>query len=139
MNEELGHGPRLSDEEYERRVVELYCGLPPVPTREQDARVRRQELELAIDHRLGNDFPHDRREALWAIQQRVERRRIRLMFRHLVRWLLPGGVTRGANRLAGYLVDKYAKELNRAELENFFGDAQARSPGQAPPCPRGGG
>ena len=122
MNENLGHGPRLTDEEYERRVVELYSGQPPVPTREQDRRIRRQELELAIDHRLGTDFPRDRREALWAIQQRVERRRKRLMFRYLVKWLLPGGVSRGANRLAGYLVDEYAKELNEAELRAFFGE-----------------
>lgn len=112
MNEKLGHGPRLSDEEYDRRVVELYCGLPPVPTREQNTRVRRQELELAIDHRLGIDFLRDRRDALWALQQRVERKRMRLMFRHMVRWLLPGGVSRGATHLAGYLVDEYAKELN---------------------------
>jgi hypothetical protein len=122
MNEELGHGPRLTDEEYDRKVVELYRGLPPVPTREQDTRIRRQELELAIDHRLGKDFPRDRRDALWVIQQRVERRRKRLMFRHLVRSLLPGGVSRGANRLAGYLVDEYAKELNQAELKSFFGE-----------------
>ncbi len=132
MNEKLGHGSRISDEEYDRRVVELYSELPPVPTREQDTRVRRQELELAIDHRLGKDFSRDRRDALWALQQRVERRRMRLMSRHLVRWLLPGAVPRGANRLAGYLVDEYARELNRAELESFFGDAQACSPGQAP-------
>jgi len=122
MNEDLGHGPRLTDEEYERRVIELYRGLPPVPTREQDRRIRRQELELAIDHRLGQDFPRERRDALWAIQQRVERRRSWLMLRHLARWLMPGGVSRGANRLAGYLVDEYAKELNAAELQAFFGD-----------------
>lgn len=122
MNVELGHGPRLTDEEYDRKVIELYRGLPPVPTREQETRIRRQELELAIDHRLGKDFPPDRRDALWAIQQKVERRRARLMLRYLVKRLLPGAVSRGANRLAGYLVDEYAKELNQAELKSFFGD-----------------
>ncbi len=122
MNGKLDHGPRLADEEYERRVVALYDGLPPFPTRKQDAHVRRQELDLAIDYRLGTAFPRHRREALWAIQQRVERRRAWLMARHLVKWLLPGGVTRGADRLAGYLVDEYAKELTPAELESFFGD-----------------
>ena len=136
MDEELGHGRRLSDEEYDRKVVALYSGLPPVATRQQDKCVRRHELDLAIDHRLGIDFPRDRRDALWAIQQRVERRRIRLMFGYLVRWLMPGAVSRGANRLAGYLVDEYAKELNHAELESFFDDASDPRPNQSPPCPR---
>ncbi len=122
MNDELGHGPRLSDEEYDRRVVELYRGLSPDLSSEQEAYVRRQELELAIDHRLGKDFPHSRRDALWAIQQRVERRRTWLMARHILRWLLPGGVDRGANRLASYLVKEYEKELTRAELQSFFRD-----------------
>lgn len=122
MQDELGHGPRLSDEEYDRRVVELYRGLSPDPTRKQDTYIRRQELELAIDHRLGKDFPRHRRDALWAIQQRVERRRGWLIARHFLRWLLPGGVRRGANRLAGYLAKEYARELNRAELQSFFRD-----------------
>ena len=44
------------------------------------------------------------------------------MARHILRWLLPGGVDRGANRLASYLVKEYEKELTRAELQSFFRD-----------------
>jgi hypothetical protein len=78
MQEDLTHGPRLTDEEYEKRIIELHRDLPPMPTKDQDREVRRLELDLAIDHRLGRDFPRERRDALWAVQQRVEKKRVRL-------------------------------------------------------------
>ena len=117
---DLGHGPRLSDREYERRIVELYSGLPRSPRKEVEVEVRRRELDLAIDHRLGQDFPKERREALWDIQRRVEKKRLRLVlywFTHFItyRWL-----HRRANKVAGYLVDEYAKVLTKDELRAFF-------------------
>ena len=128
MSGDLSHGPRLSEEEYERRVVGLYSQLPSEPTREHERRVRRRELELAIDQRLGRDFPRERREALWAIQEKVERNRGRRLFTYLLRRVFPNGVASGTHRLAGYLVDEYAKVLNQAELESFFGEEEARHP-----------
>jgi len=122
------HGPRLSDEEYDKSVVALHSDLPPVPTREQERRTRRQELELAIDHRLGRDFPLHRREALWAIQQRVERKRLRLIFWHFLKRFFAKSLARRAQGLAGYLVDQYRKELSESELESFFGAEEARHP-----------
>ena len=115
------HGPCLTGEEYDKGIVELHGDLPPMPTKEQQKRVRRQELELAIDHRLGRDFPLHRREALWAIQRRVERKRGRLIFKHLLRRFFARSLARDAQGLAGYLVDEYAKELSKSELESFFG------------------
>ena len=70
MPEKINHGPRLTDEEYEKKMIELHRDLPPMPSEEQDRQVRRMALDLAIDHRLGRDFPPERRELLWAIQQR---------------------------------------------------------------------
>ena len=128
MSEEIDHGPRLTDDEYFKRITELHGNLPPSPTREQDRQVRRQELELAIDHRLGRDFPRRRREALWAIQQRVERKRLRLIFKYFLRKLFAKSLARDAQGLAGYLVDEYAKVLSKTELENFFGAEEVRNP-----------
>lgn len=128
MNKELDHGPRLTDEEYEKRIIALNSDLPPVPTREQDRQVRRQELELAIDHRLGLDFPRHRREALWAIQKKVEKKRLRLIFKYFLRKLFSKGLARDAQGLAGYLVKEYAKVLSKTELESYFGPEEARSP-----------
>lgn len=117
---DLGHGPRLSQKEYERRIVELYTGLPPSPDKEAQARLRRCELDLAIDHRLGQDFPQARRAALWEIQQQVEKKRLRLVLQWLFHFVSYRWLYTRANKLAGYLVDEYAKVLTKDELQAFF-------------------
>lgn len=116
------HGPRLSGPEYDRRIVALHSGLPPRLGRNQQTELRRVELELSIDYRLGVDFPADRRDQLWAVAQRIERRRLRLIFRYLMRRLRPHGTEMGAADMAGYLVQEYSRVLNETELEAFLGD-----------------
>ena len=120
MPQKLAYGPRLTDQDHARLVRDLYLGIPAMPLRDFDRTIRRKELDLAIDHRLGCDFPQDRREAMWAVAERVERKRGRLIFRHLVRRLLPHSLANGANGLAGFMVDEYAKVLSPAELQEFF-------------------
>lgn len=136
MTTDLGHGPRLTDEEYDRRVVRLQQSLPPMPTREQEHRARQQQLNLAIDHRLGADFPQDRRDALWAIMERVEKRRLRLAARYALRFLfrrshVPAGLANRAQGLAGFMVEAFAEVLNEQELQSFFG----LEPGERPHLP----
>jgi hypothetical protein len=128
MPEEFDYGPRLTDEEYERRVVDLQRQLPRLPGRDLDAQVRRRQLDLAIDHRLGCNFPQERREALWAIQQDVERRRLRLAFKYFVRKVFRKALVKDAQALAGYVVDEYAKVLTEAELRSFFGLRKGERP-----------
>lgn len=125
---DLNYGPRLTDDEYERRIIELHRGLPPMPTKDQDREVRRRELELAIDHRLGRDFPAERREALWAAKERVEKKRLRLGIKYLLKKLFAKNVAREAQSLAGYMVDEYATVLNSAEIESFFGLKKGERP-----------
>jgi hypothetical protein len=120
MPEDPTHGPRLSDEEYERRIIELHRDLPPMPTKEQDRDVRRRELDLAIDHRLGRDFPSERREALWAVKERLEKKRLRFGVKFLLKKLFGKSVAEDAQGLAGYIVDEYAKVLSKTELKTFF-------------------
>ena len=131
MQEELNHGPRLTVEEYERKIIELHSGLPPMPTKDQDREVRQMELNLAIDHRLGRDFPPERREDLWKIQQRVEKKRLWLALKYPLRRLFAKSLARDAQGLAGFLVDEYAKVLTQSELKSFF-DLQE---GQRPALP----
>jgi hypothetical protein len=128
MNDDLGYGPRLADEEYDKQIIELHRNLPPVSSREQDQKIRRQELELAIYHRLGRDFPSSKREALWAINQKVDKKRIRLIFKYMLRRFFTHSLAREAQGLAGYLVHEYANVLSRKELESFFGTEEARHP-----------
>ena len=131
MQEELNHGPRLTVEEYERKIIELHSGLPLMPTKDQDRQVRQMELNLAIDHRLGRDFPPERREALWKIQQRVEKKRLWLALKYPFRRFLAKSLAWDAQGLAGFLVDEYAKVLTQSELKSFF-DLQE---GQRPALP----
>jgi hypothetical protein len=128
MPSELNYGPRLTDDEYERRIIDLHRGLPPMPTKDQDREVRRQELELAIDHRLGRDFPRERREALWAAKERVEKKRLRLGVKFLIKRLFAKNVNKEAQGLAEYMVDEYAKVLNASEIESFFGLKKGERP-----------
>lgn len=128
MQEELNYGPRLTDEEYEKGIIELHRDLPPMPSEEQDRQKRRMALNLAIDHRLGREFPQERRELLWAIQQRVEKRRLWLAFKYPFRRIFAKTLARGAQGLAGYLVDEYAKVLTKSELKSFFGVDEGQRP-----------
>lgn len=129
MSADLGYGPCLTDEEYEKAVVELHSGLPPAPSRAQNRNVRRMELDLAIDHRLGREFPRSKRDALWRIQQKIEKRRGGLVFKYLLRKLFYRSLARDAQSLAGYLVKEYAEVLNQKELERFLGSEEVKSPG----------
>lgn len=129
MRNDLGYGPRISGEEYDRRIIALHRDLPPVPGRDEEVAVRRKELDLAIDHRLGLDFPRDKREALWAIQERIEKKRGRLILKHLLGKLFSRGLVQDAQDLSRYLVKEYEKVLSQKELECFFGREEVRNPG----------
>lgn len=120
MQSEPEYGPRLSTEEYESRILDLYRNLPPMPSADQDREVRRQELELMIDHRLGRNFPEDRRSALWAAQQSIEKKRLRLGVKYLLRRFTTAFFARNAQSLAGYAAEEYAKVLSPEELRRFL-------------------
>jgi hypothetical protein len=115
------YGVRLTDEEYDRRIIDLHRGMPPMPTREEDRALRRRALDLAIDYRLGRDFPQTRRAALWAAAERVESRRIRLGVTYVVDALFARLRRRHANALARMLAREYSKVLTPPELRAFLG------------------
>jgi hypothetical protein len=131
MRLEPQYGPRLSNEEYDKRILSLYRSLPPLPSHDQDTEVRRQELNLAIDHRLGRGFPEERRSALWAVQQRIEKKRLRLGMKYLLRRLIGRFFARDARSLAGYAAEEYARVLSPGEL-NLFLDLKDGEPPRLP-------
>ena len=128
MKTELDHGLCLSGEEYDKRIAALHANLPPTLSPDMERQVRRKEMEIAIDYRLGCTFPKHRRHQLWEVQERVEKRRVRLIFQYLFRRFFSKGFARSAQNLAGYLVDEYAKVLSREELEQYFGKDEVRNP-----------
>lgn len=123
------HGPRLSLAEYERRLIALHTGHAQPPTPDQDRERLRAQLDLDIDFRLGTRFPADRREAMWAVRQRVERQRVRLLLSHVVRKIWPRLLARGATGLADTMAESYAEVLSPAELQRFLGLQAGEKPG----------
>ena len=113
-------GPRLSGAEYDRLVTALHERLPDNPDRALKRFIRRKELDLAIDHRLGRDFPADRREALWRVSERIDKKRRRLVWRYFFLKLI-GRLGRQATDLADLVIDEYSEVLSRDELEQYFG------------------
>lgn len=123
----FAHGPRISAEEYEQRIIDLHSTHSPT-SRAQEREVQRKELDLAIDHRLGTHFPAERRDALWAAQERIDKKRLRLMFKYLFRRFLARGLAREAQGVARELVQEYGRVLSPAELEDFLGREEVRDP-----------
>ena len=120
MSEKTPYGPKLTLEEYEQALVQLHSGLPPMPSKELDRSVRERELNLAIDHHLGQGFPLERRQALWTIQEQIEKKRLRLVFKYVLRKLLHRNLYRDIQGIAGFMVDEYAKVLSESEVREFF-------------------
>jgi hypothetical protein len=120
------YGPRLTDEQYDRAIVDLHRGMSPMPTWEEDRARRRRALDLAIDHRLGRNFPQERREALWKASERVESKRIWIGLKYLIRSLAGGRAH--AEALTKALGREYGKVLTAAELEQFLGPAPLALP-----------
>jgi hypothetical protein len=128
MQREPDYGPRLSGEEYEREILGLHRGLPPLPSPEQDKEARWRELELAIDHRLGLAFPAERRAALWAVQQRIERKRLLLGIKYLLHRAVARALARNAQSLAEFAAAEYATVLSSGELKRFLDLREGEQP-----------
>jgi len=125
MTDDLGYGRRLSGDEYDKRVVELHRHASPMPSKEEDTEIRRRELNLSIDYRLGIDFPLHKREALWEIMQQVEKKRLWLGFKLGLRQLLfrdpiPKEIRRGTDAMAAVMVKEFSRILDAKELRSFF-------------------
>jgi len=128
MQGHVQYGPRLTGAEYERKLLSLHGSLPALPSPEQDREVRRQELELAIDYRLGRDFPAERRSALWAVQERIEEKRLRLGLTYFLRRLAAKLLFRDAHSLAAYAVEEYGRVLSPEELRCFLDLKEGEEP-----------
>ncbi len=133
----VDHGPRLSGAEFDRRVAELYLGLPARPNAAEEREARRQELELRIDHRLGVGFPGARRVALWEVSERVGRQPFRMLLAFQLGRVLPRFLAAAARRLGGRVIEEYGRVLSPPELALFFGADEVASPGL--PVDRSGG
>jgi hypothetical protein len=65
---------------------------------------------------------------LWAAQQRIEKKRLRLGMKYLLRRFLVRLFARDAQSLAGYAAEEYARILSPAELKRFLDFKESEPP-----------
>ncbi|WP_111656030.1 hypothetical protein [Isoalcanivorax indicus] len=114
----MNHGRRLSKGEFERLIVALNSALPENPEPLDLRALARREFEAMINYRLGEDFPLERRQILWDIQQRYQRGMINSMALLLSKKLLETRL----NWLADVLIGSHKACLTQEEFEALFSD-----------------
>ncbi|WP_265211977.1 hypothetical protein [Herbaspirillum lusitanum] len=122
MPSDLNHGPKLTRQQFDRAVVELYERQGHTLGTPHDAELRQRELNLLIDYRLGRDFPADRRIQLWKIQQRIEQRRFRTLAQSVLVKILPRVKINRFNVLLGFARQSYSEVLTSQEIAAFLSD-----------------
>lgn len=111
----LPYGATISQQQYDERVLALHNNAPPIPTAHQDLQIRHGELNALIDHKLGTQFPHDRRKALWDIQCRLDRKRLLHVLKGFVTHPLSP-----SEALTKPQVKGFSNVLSENELQAFF-------------------
>ena len=129
MNEiELGnpmdHGRKLTADEYRQALIQLYTRF-----RGPDGRLdvlgedlRMAELNLAIDFRFGIDFPVERRQQLWQVQEKLEKRRRVGMMSIAFSMVSAIGRRLRSGMLTKFLFKEYAAVLSPDEMKLFLED-----------------
>jgi len=108
------YGPKITREESDQRCIELALKYE-TPSKAQELEVKRATMDVMIDHKLGQNFPQDRRDRLWDYQEGFHK----TMLLHtakafVVRPWDPMG------SLGKDLVKRFAKELTMDELKQYF-------------------
>ena len=118
---DLGYGSRLNSEEYTSSIIALYDQYPAMPTKKQDEMLRKATLDLTIDHRLGIEFPREKRNQLWSIQKDIDKKRFWIGAKYFVKSLLPGDShTLHEEELIACVLEKYRTVLNKQEIKQYF-------------------
>ena len=129
------YGPRLSSEEYQQAVAELYrraAEAQAAPDRgDIEQVVKEGEFNLAIDHKLGRNFPAEKREALLQAKRRAEKQRLRLVGRFIRKSLRDREFASGMQVWLEQLAEAFSQVLSPEELDAFM----ERAPGEKPVFP----
>jgi hypothetical protein len=126
------YGPRLSSDEYEQAVVELYrraaegrvgAGQGDVAQALKDG-----EFNLAIDHKLGKNFPAEKRQALLEAKRRAEKQRLRLVGRFIRKCVRERKFASGMQVWLEHLAEAFSKVLSAEELNAFISERPGEKP-----------
>ncbi|MBT9612215.1 MAG: hypothetical protein IV108_02995 [Burkholderiales bacterium] len=129
------YAPRLSSEEYQQAVAALYRRVAeaPLPGAQGDITqaLKTAEFNLAIDYKLGRNFPQEKRTALLAAKRRAEKQRLRLAGKFLQKSIRDKAFASGMQVWVEQLAEEFSKILSPQEL-NAFMELQA---GEKPVLP----
>lgn len=118
------YGPCLSDAEYEKSIKTLYettaKELTSAAPRATDKSLKAKEFDLAIDYRLGVNFPSDKRIALWEAMQRAEGQRLRLIGKFIKTTIQKREFANGMQVMLQRMVEEFSKILTDEELHAFM-------------------
>lgn len=126
------YSPRLSEQEYEQRVSELYTqaaeGQLSAAPQDIDNIIKEKEFQLTIDYRLGINFPADKRAALWKAKQKVERQKLRLIGKYLKVSLKKRAFADGMQVMLERMMEEFSKVLTPDELSAFMALQKGEKP-----------
>lgn len=118
----LPYGTCLTRREYEAAVVNLHGKAETAGSEIERESIERQELDLTIDYRLGKDFPNDRRQQLWQVQKKIQKRRLKNLTARAMGLVSPKWLYSQSNWMARMIASEYANVLNARELAAYFGE-----------------
>ncbi|MGA3077982.1 MAG: hypothetical protein ABSG56_30435 [Bryobacteraceae bacterium] len=124
MKEEFNkYGRRLTGQEYDKAIIALYTGLKPDYSEREFMEIRRKEINLQIDHRLGVDFPPEKRETVWEVIAGLEKKRIGMALGVMVRQALGRKVDINAElaKVADEMIAKTGRILDKEDMVRFLG------------------
>lgn len=123
MKNEDTNRSKLTRQEYERAIVSLFEKAEGIGRDEEEKRkLRQQELNITIDYRLGINFPKVRRGALWEVQEKIEKSRVKILVKKILIPLISNYVPqKGGEQLVAQLLQEYSKVLSVQEMNDFLG------------------
>jgi hypothetical protein len=126
------YSPRLSEQEYEQRVAQLYKqaaeGQLSAAPSNLDETIKEKEFQLTIDYRLGTNFPTEKRTALWNAKQRAEKQKLRLIGKYFQVSLKKRAFADGMQIMLERLIEEFSKILTPDELNAFMALKKGEKP-----------
>jgi hypothetical protein len=107
----------MDRQDYEQRIAKLYSTSSAMPDRHEDLLIRRSELDLLIDYKLGESFPAERRDQMWEVKQRLDR----WHWWYVVKGFVTSPTDPGA-ALARAHRASFIRVLSARELQQFLAD-----------------
>lgn len=129
------YGPRLSSDEYQQAVADLYRRAAESQAAagggDVEQAIKDAEFNLVIDYRLGRNFPAERRQALLEAKRAAEKQRLRLVGRFIRKSIRDREFASGMQVWLEQLADAFSQILSPEELDAFM----ELKPGEKPVFP----